>query len=150
VAVWDKTQQCRPPKGRFRSQAEFIVWGSKDKMPLQRGVPSLPGVFTVPPESRDKYHHAAKPIALMKELVEIVKPGGIVLDPFAGSGSTGVAAIQSGRPFIGMEMHGPALDVCRERLAAAAQGLTLREARERQQVLFAKDGAASDGNREDS
>jgi DNA modification methylase len=86
----------------------------------------------------------------MKGLVEIVAPGGIVLDPFAGSGSTGVAAMQSGRPFIGIEEYEPALETCRERLAAAAQGLTLREARERQQVLFAGMDSVSSGDREDS
>jgi site-specific DNA-methyltransferase (adenine-specific) len=130
VAVWDKTKRCRPQKGRFKAQAEFVVWGSKGKMPRERGVPALPGVFRVPVDPRDKYHMAGKPVALMQELVEIVAPGGTVLDPFAGSGSTGVAAMRSGRSFIGIEMHEPALDVCRERLAAAAQGLTLREARE--------------------
>lgn len=43
-------------------------------------------------------HEAQKPVALMRALIELcVPPGGLVLDPFAGSGTTGVAAIESGR-----------------------------------------------------
>ena len=43
----------------------------------------------------DKWHTTGKPTALMRELVRCVPPGGTVLDPFAGSGSTGVAAVQA-------------------------------------------------------
>ena len=44
VAVWDKVAS-RPQKGRFRQQSEYIVWGSNGKMPLERNVGCLPGVF---------------------------------------------------------------------------------------------------------
>ena len=44
VAVWDKIAS-RPQKGRFRQQSEYIVWGSNGKMPLERNVGCLPGVF---------------------------------------------------------------------------------------------------------
>ena len=42
--VWDKGNS-RPQKGRFRQQAEYIVWGSNGDMPISRPVPCLPGVF---------------------------------------------------------------------------------------------------------
>src|SRR5690606_153505 len=43
-------------------------------------------------------HEAQKPVSLMQALIELSTPeGGIVLDPFAGSGSTGVAAVRAGR-----------------------------------------------------
>ena len=44
IAVWDKGNS-RPQKGRFRQQAEYIVWGSNGDMPVSRPVPCLPGVF---------------------------------------------------------------------------------------------------------
>lgn len=44
VAVWDKLSS-RPQRGRFRQQAEFVVWGSNGSMPVDRGVGCLPGVF---------------------------------------------------------------------------------------------------------
>lgn len=50
-------------------------------------------------------HPTVKPITLMAHLVRLVTPpGGVVLDPFMGSGSTGVAAIRHGFRFIGIEM----------------------------------------------
>jgi DNA modification methylase len=49
-------------------------------------------------------HKSQKPIHLMRELIEkYTKPGYTVLDPFMGSGSTGVACLQTGRSFIGIE-----------------------------------------------
>lgn len=39
----------------------------------------------------------------MMDLVELVRPGGTVLDPFAGSASTAIACMRSGRPFVGVE-----------------------------------------------
>lgn len=113
LAVWDKTKGIRPTSGRFRQQAEFIVWGSSGAMPMDYTRPALAGVFTHAP-FRGKLHIAGKPLGLMRDLVEIVPKGGTVLDPFAGSGTTGVACIETGRDFIGVEMtehyHGIAYD----------------------------------------
>ena len=51
------------------------------------------------------YHPTVKPVTLMRYLVRLVtSPGGTVLDPFAGSGSTGVAALLEGNEFIGVEL----------------------------------------------
>lgn len=53
------------------------------------------------------FHPTVKNLALMKWLIRLITPpGGVVLDPFAGSGSTGVAAIQEGFNFIGCELGG--------------------------------------------
>ena len=71
IAVWDKPSG-RPQRGRFRQQAEFIVWGSNGKMPLERNVGCL--------------------------------PGGRILDPFAGSGTTILAAVQEGYEAVGIEL----------------------------------------------
>jgi DNA modification methylase len=49
-------------------------------------------------------HPTMKPIALMRQLVRLVTPrGGVVLDPFTGSGSTGIAAVLEGNRFVGIE-----------------------------------------------
>lgn len=53
----------------------------------------------------DREHPTQKPLALMRALVEdFTDPGDLILDPFAGSGTTGVAALTLGRRFIGWEM----------------------------------------------
>ncbi len=63
----------------------------------------------------------AKPLSLMQELVEPVIPGGTILDPFMGSGTTGVAAVTSGRRFIGVEMSNFYFDVACKRIEEAQQ-----------------------------
>ena len=53
---------------------------------------------------RDRFHPTQKPISLMEQLVlDFTNPGDLIFDPFAGSGSTGVAAKKWARQFIGVE-----------------------------------------------
>lgn len=70
-------------------------------------------------------HPTVKPIALMRWLVRLVTPvDGVVLDPFTGSGTTGVAAVQEGRRFIGCEREAEYVEIARRRIAhhAPVQG----------------------------
>ena len=63
-------------------------------------------------------HPTVKPVALMRWLVRLVTPaGGVVLDPFTGSGTTGVAAVQEGRRFIGCEREAEYVEIARRRIA---------------------------------
>ena len=65
-------------------------------------------------------HVTVKPLALMRWLCTLVTPpGGIVLDPFMGSGTTGVAALQSGFRFIGIESDPHYFDIASRRIADA-------------------------------
>jgi site-specific DNA-methyltransferase (adenine-specific) len=65
-------------------------------------------------------HPTVKPEALMRWLVRLITPpGGLVLDPFTGSGSTGKAAVLEGLDFIGCEMTAEYLPIARARIAAA-------------------------------
>ena len=104
VLVWDKTNS-RPQRGRFRQQAEFVVWGSNGHMPADRKASVLPGVFrqSMPPFSK-RIHQTEKPLEVMRDIVKIVEPGGIVLDPFAGAGTTVLAAKLEGHPAVGIEL----------------------------------------------
>ena len=65
-------------------------------------------------------HPTVKPISLMRYLVRLVTPpGGSVLDPFCGSGSTGVAAILEGFNFVGSEMEAESVKTSKARLELA-------------------------------
>lgn len=67
---------------------------------------------------RANSHPTVKPIALMRHLTRLlVPPGGTVLDPFTGSGSTGIASILEGRPFLGIERQAEYTTIARARLA---------------------------------
>jgi DNA modification methylase len=69
-------------------------------------------------------HQTQKPLGLMETLVRLFSDHGeLVLDPFAGSGSTGVAALRQGRRFLGWEMNPVYADVARGRLATAREQL---------------------------
>ncbi|MBB5878856.1 site-specific DNA-methyltransferase (adenine-specific) [Xanthomonas arboricola] len=104
ITVWDKTEGVRPQLGRFRNQAEYIVWGSKGNMPLDRRAPVLPGVIRESVRKADKHHLTGKPTQLMRQLVRICESGGRILDPFAGSGTTLVAAADEGFNWTGIEI----------------------------------------------
>ncbi|WP_321863254.1 site-specific DNA-methyltransferase [Pseudomonas paraveronii] len=116
IAVWDKTEGVRPQLGRFRAQAEYIVWGSKGAMPLNRRAPALPGVVREPVRRKDKFHITGKPVALMQAIVKICEPGGLILDPFAGSGSTLVAAKLEGYRWLASEALQHNVQVASERV----------------------------------
>jgi site-specific DNA-methyltransferase (adenine-specific) len=61
-----------------------------------------------------------KPVSLLRELVEMSSTfGDLVLDPYMGSGSTGVAALLEGRRFVGIEKEASWFDIACMRLVAA-------------------------------
>lgn len=65
-------------------------------------------------------HPTVKPIKLMDYLVKLATPtGGVVLDPFMGSGTTGVAALNGGFDFIGCELEPEYFDIATQRLQVA-------------------------------
>ena len=69
---------------------------------------------------RKNNHPTVKPTDLMRYLCRLVTPaGGVVLDPFMGSGSTGKAAVLEGFRFIGIERESDYFDIARARIAAA-------------------------------
>ncbi|MBB3846137.1 DNA-methyltransferase [Xanthomonas arboricola] len=117
ITVWDKTEGVRPQLGRFRNQAEYIVWGSKGNMPLDRRAPVLPGVIRESVRKADKHHLTGKPTELMRQLVRICESGGRLLDPFAGSGTTLLAAELEGFAATGIELTAQYADIARNRLA---------------------------------
>ena len=115
TAVWDKGNS-RPQKGRFRQQAEYIVWGSNGDMPISRPVPCLPGVFKYG-NPQNRIHLTEKPLQLMRDVVKITEPGGRILDPFAGSGSTVLAAVLEGYSATGIEVTDAYAALSKERIA---------------------------------
>ena len=66
-------------------------------------------------------HPTVKPIALMRYLVRLTKTptGGVVLDPFMGSGTTGIACVLEGREFIGIEREPEYVEIAEKRIAEA-------------------------------
>jgi DNA modification methylase len=70
--------------------------------------------------ARKNHHPTTKPVALMAWLCRLVTPpGGVVIDPFAGSGSTGCAAVDEGFRFIGIELDATYVGIAQARIAHA-------------------------------
>ncbi|MFC8583194.1 DNA-methyltransferase [Streptomyces sp. NPDC057217] len=114
ILVWDKTYFGMG--SMFRNQHEFIVHMTAGNP----GAPQRRDVGNVIPckPIRGGAHPTEKPVPLLRTLLSVVCPGGgTVVDPFAGSGATGVAALEEGHSFIGVELSDYYARVARERLA---------------------------------
>mgnify|MGYP000962647494 FL=1 len=64
-------------------------------------------------------HPTQKPLAVMRFTLNEIGPAETILDPFMGSGTTGVAAVKLGRKFIGIEIHEPYFDIACRRISDA-------------------------------
>ena len=72
-------------------------------------------------------HPTQKPVLLIKRLLACTDPGATILDPFMGSGTTGVACIKTERKFIGIEIDPTYFAIAEKRIAEAAMQLPLFE-----------------------
>lgn len=103
----------------------------------------LPDGFAEPPEVMqhtiprvDRHHIAQKPVGALADLLTVIPPGGLVLDPFSGSGTTGEAALRTGRRAILFEIMESNCALTRDRLLAVRRGQTVSELRTGQVALF--------------
>ncbi|MEX2659567.1 MAG: site-specific DNA-methyltransferase [Acidimicrobiales bacterium] len=139
----------RPANPVLRDVTERIVIASKGRFdralkPAQRHELGLPSTTTIsrdefleattdlwdiPPESATRVGHPAPfPVALPKRLIELYTyEGDVVLDPFMGSGSTAVAAVRTGRRYVGFETDRSYIDRSNERVDAEREGLQHHE-----------------------
>ena len=102
IVPWYKPV-ARPQAGRFTNHCEYVVWGSNGGMTTDYSAPVLPGFYQAS-SPREREHITQKPLDVMRGLVKICPEDGTILDPFMGSGTTGVAAMIERRKFIGVEM----------------------------------------------
>ena len=103
-------------------EAKLKPYGNREEWQIpEDGDPkgSVNDKFTTQPQAN--HHPTVKPTTLMQYLCKLVTPpGGVVLDPFMGSGSTGKAAMYEGFNFIGIEMTEEYLPIAKARIEFAA------------------------------
>jgi site-specific DNA-methyltransferase (adenine-specific) len=107
------------------------IWGSADANWAHYGDTGTAARFfycaKASPGERDcdgmveNHHPTVKPVEILRYLCRLTKTptGGVVLDPFMGSGSTGIAAVKEQRDFIGVELRGDYLEIARARIEHA-------------------------------
>lgn len=87
------------------------------------------GVVNADGGNAKRVHPTQKPLTLMKRLIlDYTQPGDTVLDPFMGSGTTGVACVKTGRNFIGIEIDPTYYAIAQRRIEQAQMQLPLLEA----------------------
>lgn len=110
----------------FTHGTETILWASRDtkarhtfnyaEMKEDNGGKQMKNLWSItPPRKAEKAHGkhpTQKPLALLDRIVRAASdPGDLILDPFCGSGTTGVAAVAEGRRFVGIEQSPEYLDL---------------------------------------
>jgi DNA modification methylase len=107
-------------KGAFAPMHDIIWYASKGRRIFANGRPKSVIECKRPSPSQDHGHPTCKPVSLMETLVVSVSDGsdGVILDPFMGSGTTGVAAKKLNRSFIGIELDENYFSIAKERIDA--------------------------------
>ena len=121
VVPWDKVV-ARPMPGRFRAQAEYIVWGTNGprETDTEGGVYGNGIISIRTPPTAEREHSTQKPVELIQEVLKTAAlEDAVVLDPFAGSGTTGVACVKNGLRFIGFELDEHYAKIARARIRKA-------------------------------
>lgn len=126
VIVWEKTNPMpRNRDRRYVPSLELMVWFVKKKKakwtfnrddsvyksPVMRFASESGGAFK-------RYHPTQKPVKLIEEIIRIhSNEGDLVLDPFMGSGTTAISALNTGRKYIGFELDKEYYGILSERIA---------------------------------
>jgi len=97
--------------GDMEGEVRFASTNESGKM--------LPSKLNEPHKVKGNYHPTVKPVALMKYLITLITPkGGKVLDPFNGSGSTGMACVELGYEYTGCELDPDYIEISKARIEA--------------------------------
>ena len=134
VFVWQKPNAPQMTRPVPRLDCEFIIWARRKDASCGRMREFKSLVLNVPMPQAGCFaterilehgsgrasHPCQKPLAVVRPFVErLTDPGDVVLDCFAGTGTTGVACVQTGRNFIGIEIDPTYFAIAKRRIEAA-------------------------------
>ena len=132
ILLWASPQRTKPLAHRFNYQEMKAQNGGKQmrdlweicERPLPEGGQVVWGIPTPGPREKSHGRHPTqKPLALLERvLAASAGPGALVLDPFAGSGTTGVAALRAGCRFLGIEREADYVELSARRLRDTEPG----------------------------
>lgn len=119
LLVWHKNNSPPFANGVWRGDIEYIVHARDSGAFFEGAAMQKKKVFTCP-SVKDHIHPTVKPTEIIKKYIKIGSAGGqLILDPFMGSGTTGVACAVLGRKFIGIEINEQYFDIACKRIEQA-------------------------------
>lgn len=128
IMPWHKPVN-RPQQGRFSAACEYIVWATAGHRPFDYPADALQGhISCSAPQVSARSHPTEKPLPVLRHLVKIAPRGGLVLDPFAGSGTTAVASVIEHRRVLAVELTEHHAQSIGPRLIAVETGETASQA----------------------
>lgn len=120
ILTWHKTNAVPACNGKYMPDTEYIVFVKEGGVPLYGTAATKRKYYVTPTNVKDKRrwgHPTIKPLNIVQNLIiNSTQEGGVVLDPFMGSGTTAVACIRTGRNYIGFELNPEYYEVCRKRI----------------------------------
>ncbi len=119
VCMWHKDNPMPVANKHYKPDTELYIHAWKKPAFPVGSLAEKSRYFFAPVGKSDFGHPTVKPLPLMLKIVRNVQAR-TILDPFMGSGTTGVACVQSRRVFIGIERHEPYFDIACQRIADAA------------------------------
>ena len=142
LLVWSKVNPIPLCNGKYLSDCEFIVYAHGKGAVFNNECPyeykrKVYSSVIVP--SANRLHPAQKPVELLQRYISLhTMTGATVFDPFMGSGSTAIAAYNTERDFIGVELDKTYYDVAKQRIAACERGAApiLIKSTEKNKKLF--------------
>ena len=130
--AWGSWRSAKNPT--LRDLHEYVIVGSKGSYARQRAgedtidketfLEATVSIWDILPESARRVGHPAPfPVELPRRLIELYTfAGDLVLDPFLGSGSTAVAAVETGRHFVGFDLSSEYLEIAERRIHEGRTG----------------------------
>lgn len=137
LLTWNKPNPTPLCNGNYLPDTEYIVHGFQPKRIF--GEFADKSRFIVYPSQQHNLHPNEKPLAVVGKLMRLgTKVGDLVLDPYMGSGTTGVACVRTGRRFIGIEIERKYYETAKQRIQAEIGRFPLfeRAESENQRGLF--------------
>ena len=120
ILTWHKTNAVPACNGKYMPDTEYIVFIKESGVPLYGTAATKRKYYVTPTNVKDKRkwgHPTIKPLNIVQNLItNSTQEGGVVLDPFMGSGTTAIACIRENRNYIGFELNPEYYEVCRKRI----------------------------------
>lgn len=125
LLTWHKTNPVPACGNKYLTDTEFILFFREKGVRIEGEFKTKFTYYVTPLNQSDKKkykHPTIKPVNILENfIINSCFENGVVLDPFMGSGSTGVACVNTGRRFIGMELDCGYFEIAQKRIEEAAK-----------------------------